>query len=108
MRDIGSARSLLIFYDTWSLNGIRRRRLSISLVTEYRFRRRRQSLMMFYRLPFLILITPSKRIALLSLGESHRGGLLIVSHVERGDHSRLISARELTRTERTAYEEGNF
>ena len=40
------------------------------------------------------------------VGMSHRGRLLIVSHVER-DRSRLISARELRRTERTAYEEGN-
>ena len=41
------------------------------------------------------------------VGMSHRGRLLIVSHVERGHRSRLISARELRRTERTAYEEGN-
>ena len=42
------------------------------------------------------------------VGQSHRGRLLIVSHVERGDRIRLINARELTRTERSAYEEGNF
>ena len=38
------------------------------------------------------------------VGESHRGRLLIVSHLERGDGIRLVSARELTRTERNVYE----
>ncbi|MGB5634544.1 MAG: BrnT family toxin [Waterburya sp.] len=42
----------------------------------------------------------------LIVGESSRGRLLIVSYTERGDSIRLISARELTRTERSAYEEG--
>jgi len=39
------------------------------------------------------------------VGQSHRGRLLIVSHTERGDRIRIISARELTRKERKAYEE---
>jgi len=42
------------------------------------------------------------------VGQSHRGRLLIVSHAERGDRIRLINARELTRTEKNAYEEGDF
>jgi hypothetical protein len=42
----------------------------------------------------------------LIVGESDRGRLLIVSYTERGDSVRLISAREITRTEREAYEEG--
>ena len=42
------------------------------------------------------------------VGQSHRGRLLIVSHAERGDRIRLINARELTRTERNIYEEGDF
>jgi uncharacterized protein len=42
----------------------------------------------------------------LIVGESKRGRLLIVSYTERGDAMRLISAREVTRTEREAYEEG--
>ena len=42
----------------------------------------------------------------LIVGESSRGRLLIVSYTERGDSIRLISARELTRAERSAYEEG--
>jgi len=45
---------------------------------------------------------------LIIVGLSHRGRLLIVSHAERGDRIRIISARELKRTERTAYEEGNY
>lgn len=39
-------------------------------------------------------------------GQSNRGQLLIVSYTERGDSIRLISAREVTRTEREAYEGG--
>jgi uncharacterized DUF497 family protein len=39
-------------------------------------------------------------------GESRQGRLLIVSYTERGDIVRLISAREVTSTERKAYEEG--
>jgi uncharacterized protein len=41
----------------------------------------------------------------LIVGESNRGRLLIVSYTERGDSMRLISAREVTRTEREVYEE---
>jgi uncharacterized protein len=40
----------------------------------------------------------------LIVGQSSRGRLLIVSYTERGDSIRLISAREVTRTEREAYE----
>ena len=42
----------------------------------------------------------------LIVGESNRGRLLIVSYTERGELIRLISARELTRTERQIYEQG--
>jgi uncharacterized DUF497 family protein len=42
----------------------------------------------------------------LIVGHSNRGRLLIVSYTERGDLIRLISAREVTRSERQAYEEG--
>lgn len=42
----------------------------------------------------------------LIVGESNRRRLLIVSYTERGDSTRLISAREVTRSEREAYEEG--
>ena len=42
----------------------------------------------------------------LIVGESDRGRLLIVSYTEREDSVRLISAREVMRTEREAYEEG--
>ena len=41
----------------------------------------------------------------LIVGESDRGRLLIVSYTERGNTIRLISAREVTRNERKAYEE---
>ncbi|MFQ4138491.1 BrnT family toxin [Nodosilinea sp. PGN35] len=40
----------------------------------------------------------------LIIGTSSQGRLLIVSYTERGDAIRLISARELTRSEREAYE----
>jgi uncharacterized protein len=39
-------------------------------------------------------------------GKSNRGRLLIVSYTERQDSIRVISAREVTRSEREAYEEG--
>jgi uncharacterized DUF497 family protein len=42
----------------------------------------------------------------LVVGESQQGRLLIVSYTERGDVTRLISAREVTPSERSAYEEG--
>ena len=42
----------------------------------------------------------------LTVGRSVRRRLLIVAHTERGNRFRLISARELTRAERRAYEEG--
>jgi uncharacterized protein len=42
----------------------------------------------------------------LIVGESIRGRLLIVSYTERRDLIRVISAREVTKAEREAYEEG--
>jgi uncharacterized protein len=42
----------------------------------------------------------------LTVGRSVQRRLLIVAHTERGSRLRIISARELTRSERKAYEEG--
>ena len=44
----------------------------------------------------------------ITVGMSFNHQLLIVAHTERGNAVRLISARELTATERTAYELGDF
>jgi len=41
----------------------------------------------------------------ITVGFSERNRLLIVSHTERGDRIRIISARELTASERKEYEE---
>lgn len=41
----------------------------------------------------------------LIVGESKLGRLLVVSYAERKDSMRVISAREVTRSEREAYEE---
>ncbi|NJK52416.1 MAG: BrnT family toxin [Leptolyngbyaceae cyanobacterium SU_3_3] len=41
----------------------------------------------------------------LIVGESNRGRLLIISYTERRDSIRIISAREITKSEREAYEE---
>lgn len=41
----------------------------------------------------------------LTIGESHTGRLLIVSHTQRQDRIRIISARIPTRSERRQYEE---
>lgn len=40
------------------------------------------------------------------IGESQQGRLLLVSYTERADATRLISAREVTGSERKVYEEG--
>jgi uncharacterized DUF497 family protein len=42
----------------------------------------------------------------LTFGHSSEGRLLIVSHTDRGDRTRILSARQATRNERKAYEEG--
>lgn len=41
----------------------------------------------------------------ITIGESERGRLLIVAYTQRDGATRLISAREVTSTERAAYEE---
>ncbi len=41
----------------------------------------------------------------LIIGHSEKGKLLFVSHTDDGETIRIISARELTRTEREAYEQ---
>lgn len=41
-----------------------------------------------------------------TIGWSHQGRILMVAHTDRGDRIRIISARELTKKERKAYEEG--
>jgi len=41
----------------------------------------------------------------ITLGESQQGRLLIVAYTGRDEVTRLISAREVTSTEREAYEE---
>lgn len=41
----------------------------------------------------------------LIFGSSSQGRCLVVSYTERGDSVRIISAREMTRTERKSYEE---
>ena len=40
----------------------------------------------------------------ITIGVSIAGRLLMVAHTDRGDRTRIISARELTRKEREAYE----
>jgi uncharacterized DUF497 family protein len=42
----------------------------------------------------------------ISVGTSDRGRVLVVVYLERSDTIRIISAREATRRERRAYEEG--
>ena len=42
----------------------------------------------------------------LIIGASNRRRLLIASYTEKGNLIRIISAREVTRSEREAYEEG--
>ena len=42
----------------------------------------------------------------LTFGHSTQGRLLVVSHTDRNDHTRIISARQATPKERKQYEEG--
>ena len=44
----------------------------------------------------------------LTMGVSAEGRLLVVSHTDRGDVVRIISAREAVRREQKDYEDGNF
>ena len=44
----------------------------------------------------------------ITMGMSTEGRLLIVSHTDRGDKVRLISAREASQRERRDYEDGNI
>ena len=41
----------------------------------------------------------------ITIGHSRKGKVLMVAHTDRGDRIRIISARELTKAERGAYEE---
>jgi len=40
----------------------------------------------------------------ITIGTSNQGRLLILAHTDRGDRTRIISARQLTRSERREYE----
>jgi uncharacterized DUF497 family protein len=42
----------------------------------------------------------------ITIGTSDNGRVIIVSHTDRGDNTRIISARKATRRERKIYEEG--
>ncbi|HYH68217.1 MAG TPA: BrnT family toxin [Urbifossiella sp.] len=44
----------------------------------------------------------------ITMGQSEGGRLLIVSHTDRGDKVRIISARVASRAERKDYEDGYF
>ena len=44
----------------------------------------------------------------LTIGESAKGRVLIVSHTDRGRTIRIISARQATRAERRKYEDGSY
>jgi len=43
-----------------------------------------------------------------TMGTSATGHLLIVSHTDRDENIRIISAREASRREKKDYEDGNF
>ena len=44
----------------------------------------------------------------LTIGLSQEGRVIILSHTDRGDRIRIISAREATRGERKGYEDGSY
>jgi len=41
----------------------------------------------------------------ITIGKSERGRAVMVAHTDRGNRTRIVSARELTRAERKEYEE---
>ena len=44
----------------------------------------------------------------ITMGGSADGRLLVISHTDRGEKIRIISARSANRAERKDYEDGNF
>lgn len=46
-----------------------------------------------------------QEIRLVTLGKSHSAQILVVVHTERGDNTRIISARRANQNERKKYEE---
>ena len=44
----------------------------------------------------------------ITMGQSAQGRLLIISHTDRGEAIRIISAREASRREKKDYEDGEF
>ncbi len=44
----------------------------------------------------------------LTIGMSESGRVLIVSHTDRGEATRIISARVTTKAERKGYEDGDY
>jgi uncharacterized protein len=44
----------------------------------------------------------------ITMGTSLEGRLLVISHTDRAEHVRIISARTASRKERKDYEDGNF
>jgi len=44
----------------------------------------------------------------LTIGMSHGGRVIILSHTDREDWVRIISAREATRSEQKGYADGNY
>jgi hypothetical protein len=43
----------------------------------------------------------------ITIGHSSQYGVLFVAHCQRGEHTRIISARKATKRERKQYEEGS-
>jgi uncharacterized DUF497 family protein len=44
----------------------------------------------------------------ITMGSTSDGRLLVISHTDRDDRIRIISARDATRSERKDYEDGHF
>jgi hypothetical protein len=57
---------------------------------------------------YLLMSDPADAARFLALGLSGLLRLLVVVHVERGPHLRIISARRATRSEERTYEERRF
>ena len=85
------------------MSAIRKRRRPIFASTRCRLLKQRPCFSIHWRSPFPTRTTRMRKIER-SPGSSLKQRVLFVSHCERGDRVRIISARRATRKERLQYE----
>lgn len=97
---------VVLYWQLWNLSGMRRRHLPILRSIASLLRRQRPFLVTPLYVDFYDPDHSNDEYRYIIIGESQQGRLLLVSYTERDKATCLISAREVTRGEREAYEEG--